>query len=191
MVAGMVLLTGCAGPTVVTTDEAAPSPSARPAAPPTGPARPSNALLVDASEYASRVDGRVVGYFFRSPSGRWSCAILPRRQVGCQSTAGSTLPIAGVPDRVSDDAGKPARPTAIVIDRSGAAHFAAPAEPIFRPATGTADQLAFDRILAAAGFRCNVQEQSGVSCLSEASGQGFTFATDGYTLTYTDVRPSA
>ncbi|MGV0836455.1 hypothetical protein [Mycolicibacterium thermoresistibile] len=189
--AATLVLTGCAGPAVVTTDDAAAPTSAAPPAPATTTARPSNALLVDASEYASPVDGRVAGYYFVSPSGRWSCAILPRRQAGCQATASSALPVTGAPARVPDEDGEPATPTAIVVGRSGAAHFAAPAEPIFRPDTGTAEELAFDRILAAAGFRCNVQEQSGISCLSEASGQGFTFAADGYTLSYTDVAPPA
>jgi hypothetical protein len=50
--------------------------------------------------------------------------------------------------------------------------------------------LRFNRILAAAGFRCNVQE-SGVSCLSETSGKGFTFSAEGYTPQYTDVPANA
>ena len=55
---------------------------------------------------------------------------------------------------------------------------------------GPAKVLQFNRILAAAGFRCNVQE-SGVSCLSELSGKGFTFSADGYTPQYTDVPADA
>jgi hypothetical protein len=190
MLTGFLMLTGCAGPAVVTTEDAEAPPAAAPPAPATSTARPSNELLVDASQYAVRVDGRVVGYFFRSPSGRWNCAIVPREQAGCQAAGGSTLPITGAPTRVPDADGDPARPTAIVVSRSGAAHFAAPAEPVFSPGTGTARELAFDRILAAAGFRCNVQEASGISCLSEASGEGFTFSADGYTLSYTDVAPA-
>ena len=46
------------------------------------------------------------------------------------------------------------------------------------------------KILAAAGFRCNVQE-SGVSCQSETSGKGFTFSAKGYTPQYTDVPANA
>jgi hypothetical protein len=41
-------------------------------------------------------------------------------------------------------------------------------------------------ILAAAGFRCNVQEATGVSCLSEFSDKGFTFSADGFAPQYTD-----
>ena len=47
--------------------------------------------------------------------------------------------------------------------------------------------MAFNKILAVAGFRCNVQEQHGVSCLSELSGKGFTFSADGFVPQYTDV----
>lgn len=185
--AALLVLTGCAGPAVVTTDDAAGPETTAPPAPATTTARPSNAVLVDASEYAVRVDGQVAGYYFISPSGRWSCAILPRRQVGCQATGGGALPTAGIPESVPDDDGDPATPTAIVVGRSDPASFTAPAEPLFEPASGSAEELAYDRILAAAGFRCNVQEQAGVSCLSEASGEGFTFSADGYTRNYTDV----
>ena len=55
---------------------------------------------------------------------------------------------------------------------------------------GPANSLQFNRILAAAGFRCNVQE-SGVSCLSESSGKGFTFSAEGFTPQYTDVPAGA
>jgi hypothetical protein len=51
---------------------------------------------------------------------------------------------------------------------------------------GPAKALPFNKILAAAGFRCNVQQAS-VACLSESTGNGFTFSADGYTLSYTDV----
>ena len=51
--------------------------------------------------------------------------------------------------------------------------------------------LPFNRILAAAGFRCNVQEVTGVSCLSEFSDKGFTFSPDGFTPQYTDVPADA
>ncbi len=47
--------------------------------------------------------------------------------------------------------------------------------------------MPFNKILAAAGFRCNVQETAGVSCLSEFSGKGFTFSADGVAPQYTDV----
>ena len=47
--------------------------------------------------------------------------------------------------------------------------------------------LPFNRTLAVARFRCNIQESKGVSCLSEASGKGFTFSADGFDLLYSEV----
>ena len=38
-----------------------------------------------------------------------------------------------------------------------------------------------------ARFRCNVQEATGVSCVSEDSGSGFTFSAEGFLPTYTEV----
>ena len=55
---------------------------------------------------------------------------------------------------------------------------------------GPAKALPFNRILAAAGFRCNVAD-SGVSCQSDTSGKGFTFSAQGYTPQYTDVPADA
>ncbi|HEX2212148.1 MAG TPA: hypothetical protein VHH12_01525, partial [Mycobacterium sp.] len=58
--------------------------------------------------------------------------------------------------------------------------------------TGTVETWTtpFNRILVAAGFRCNVQE-SGVSCMSEASGKGFSFAPEGFVPHYTEVPADA
>ena len=42
-----------------------------------------------------------------------------------------------------------------------------------------------------AGFRCNVHEASGISCMSELSGKGFTFSAEGYITTYIDVPADA
>ena len=63
--------------------------------------------------------------------------------------------------------------------------------PRFAPSPGPATLLPFNRILAVGGFRCNVQQTSGVSCLSESSGKGFTFSEDGFTAVYTNVPPTA
>ena len=52
---------------------------------------------------------------------------------------------------------------------------------------GPATVLPFGEVLAVAAFRCNVQEASGISCLSEKSGRGFTFSADGFTFQYTDL----
>jgi hypothetical protein len=55
---------------------------------------------------------------------------------------------------------------------------------------GPAKVVAFNRILAVGGFRCNVQE-SGVSCVSDLTKNGFTFSADRYAPQYTDVPPNA
>ena len=52
---------------------------------------------------------------------------------------------------------------------------------------GPAATLPFGRVLMVAGFRCNVQEATGISCASETSARGFTFSADGYLPVYTDV----
>ena len=88
-------------------------------------------------------------------------------------------------------AGEPTAPNAIVVERQGDAQFVALERPEFTLASGPANDLEFNRILAAAGFRCNVQEQFGVSCVSEPSGKGFTFSAEGFTPQYTDVPPNA
>ena len=73
---------------------------------------------------------------------------------------------------------------------AGDPQFVALAQPEFWLVPGPAKALQFNRILAAAGYRCNVQE-SGVSCQSDTSGKGFTFSANGYTPQYTDVPANA
>jgi hypothetical protein len=85
---------------------------------------------------------------------------------------------------------QPDSTNAIVVDRDGDPQFVALDQPEFSLDSGTAKALPFNRILAAAGFRCNVQE-SGVSCQSDASGKGFTFSAEGFTPQYTDVPEGA
>lgn len=185
----VLAVAGCSSGSVVNTDDTAaavqPSATAPPSTPP-----PSNAHLVDAFDYVAHIDD-AARYYFSTPSGRWRCAIVPRVKAGCQATGSSGLGIDGVPDTVPDARGKPATPNAIVVDRDSDAYFASLEEPEFTPDPGPANTLQFNRILAAAGFRCNVQESSGVSCLSELTGRGFTFSTEGYTLQYTDVPADA
>ncbi len=72
---------------------------------------------------------------------------------------------------MADAAGQDATPNAIVVDREGDPQFVALEQPDFWLDPGPANALQFNRILAAAGFRCNVQE-SGVSCQSEDDRQG-------------------
>ena len=95
--------------------------------------------------------------------------------------------ITGAPDSVPGTDGDTTTPNALVIPRDGDAQFVALEEPEFALDPGPAKVLPFNRILAAAGFRCNVQEAAGVSCLSEFSDKGFTFSADGFVPRYTDV----
>jgi hypothetical protein len=170
--------TGCSAPTVVNTGE----PPVHTQVPLPAPApSPSNAHLVDAFDYVAHVNG-AAGYYFSTPSGKWRCAILPRVKAGCQSASSwpSGLGITDEPDNVN----------AIVVERDSEPRFVALELPEFLLDPGPANTLQFNKILAAAGFRCNVQE-SGVSCLSEKSGKGFTFSAEGYTPQYTDVPATA
>ncbi|KHO25454.1 hypothetical protein QQ44_14005 [Mycolicibacterium setense] len=175
-------LSGCASGTVVNTDDAGPPP---PASTTSAPPTFGTAHLVNAADYMLEVDGRKA-YYFSTPSGRWQCAILPRERAGCQPAGGaSAMSVTGAPTEVPDAAGGTAAPNALVLDRDTDAHFANLAQPEF--AQSAAAVLPFGKVLAVAGFRCNVQEQSGVSCVRELTGRGFTFSAEGYTLNYTDV----
>ncbi|WP_197377384.1 hypothetical protein [Mycolicibacterium baixiangningiae] len=186
--AAAAVLAACTGPAVVTTDEPGPAASASPAAPPPPPLNNTN--LVNAFYFGAPVDG-FTQYFFTTPSGRWDCAIVPRVQAGCQAADGAGLGIDGAPETVTDAAGEEADPNAIVVGRDGEPAFVALEEASFTPGTAPANVVQFNQILAVAGFRCNVQESTGVSCLSERSGRGFTFSADGYTPQYTEVPAGA
>lgn len=183
-VAVPLTLAGCTSPTIVNNDE--PRPEA--AATPTTTAAPAlnSTNLANGFDYGLPVDG-VTQYFFTTPSGRWQCAIVPRVRAGCQATGGADLDVAGAPDKVPGPDGEDTAPNAIVLDRDGDAIFSAVEGTPFAPEPGPAVVLRFNQILAAAGFRCNVQEESGISCLSERSGKGFTFSTEAFTPRYVDV----
>ncbi|KUI26642.1 hypothetical protein AU196_07565 [Mycobacterium sp. IS-1742] len=183
----VMVLAGCTGPTVVTTEDGGPG-SAAPTAPPPPPL--NNANLANAFHFGAPVDG-FTQYFFTTPSGRWECAVVPRVQAGCQAAGGAALSIAGAPESVTDAAGEQVAPTAIVVGRDGDPAFVALDDTPFAPPTGTATVLQFNQILAVAGFRCNVQEAFGVSCLSERSRRGFTFSAEAYAPQYTDVPAGA
>ncbi|HKP41850.1 hypothetical protein [Mycobacterium sp.] len=173
-----VLATGCTDEPIVNTGEP-------PAATPTSASTPgppvSNAHLVDAFDYVGHMS-ETTGYYFTTPSGKWRCAILTRTKAGCQAASNwqSGLGVRGEPDSAN----------ALVVESQGEPQFATLQQPEFSLVPGPANVLPFNRILAAAGFRCNVQE-SGVSCLSETSGSGFTFSAQGYTPQYTDVPANA
>jgi len=175
---------GCSGP-IVNTGENAPQTEAP--TPPTSSTRPSNEKLVNAFDYYVKTDNRA-GYYFSSPSGRWRCVIVPRTWTGCRSAASpARIAITGAPRTVTDDQGQTTAPNSIVVRTLGDPQFASLPADLFKPASGKAKTLEYDKILAAAGFRCNVQEQTGISCLSEETDNGFTFSADGASWQYTDV----
>jgi hypothetical protein len=178
-------LAGCGSPAIVNTGEPW-TPVETPAPTAQLPEHTNNRQLADASEYYT-VAGARKAYRFATPSGRWNCMIVPHTSAGCRPATSSPLSITGAPTAVPGADGSQVPPTAFVLGRNAEAQFvAAEDDPVSLP-PGPATTLPFGRVLAAAGFRCNVQEASGVSCGSESSGKGFTFSADGYSLTYTDV----
>lgn len=187
--AAVLVVTGCTAERVVNTGEWERSESSTaatavaPSLPPVAPDR-----LADTAAFTQDRDGQPA-YYFATPSGRWQCAILPGDQAGCEAT-GDTLSIAGAPETVADADGQQAPPNAIVVGPTGDAHFAATDGAQFAP-PAPADVLPFNRTLSVARFRCNLQEAKGVSCLSEESGNGFTFSADGFDLQYGEVPPDA
>jgi hypothetical protein len=179
----LLTLTGCSSERVVNTGEwessTAASAPATPALPPTNPVHLANAF-----DFAEGPNGEAV-YYFSTPSGRWQCAIVPRKMAGCQASGGG-LSIPAAPKTVPDAAGDQTTPNAIVVEPEGDAHFAAlDAAELTPPQPGKV--LPFNRTLIVARFRCNVQEATGVSCLSEDSGAGFTFSAEGFVPQYNEV----
>jgi hypothetical protein len=178
------LAAGCTGQQIVNTGDQPPSaPVPTTAAPPP----PVDPHLVNAFDYAGYPSAGT-RYYFTTPSGRWACAIVPRVEAGCHSATNwpSAMGITGEPEAVASADGATTAPNALVIEREADARFVALETPEFAADPGPAVVLPFNTTLAAAGFRCNVQEV-GVSCLSERSGKGFTFSEDGVRPQYTDV----
>jgi len=187
VVAAASTLVACDSGTVVNTDEPRPTTQTSTTPPPPLANRPTNDALVNAFDYAApQADGQTA-YYFTSPSKRWVCAIVPRDTAGCQSATGSTIPITGAPDTVPGPDGTDAAPNAIQVARLGDPRFATLDAPGYSLVPGPAAILPFGKVLIVSGFRCNVQEATGISCASEVSGNGFTFSADGFTLQYTDL----
>jgi hypothetical protein len=185
MPAVLVAVAGCSGVSVVNNGDPRPDPgmntSAAPALPPT-----SIEHLANAFDYVTHPNEDQSAYYFTTPSGKWQCAILPSDMAGCQS-AGGALGIAGAPATVQDASGTETAPNAIVIDSDGDPRFAVLDQPGFTLVPGPAKVLPFNKTLIVARFRCNVQEATGVSCMSEQSGKGFTFSADGFQPQYIEV----
>jgi hypothetical protein len=170
---------------VVNTKEAN-KPSEEPAAV-TSSGTPSNAKLLNAFDFYTGADERS-GYYFSTPSGSWRCVIVPRTWAGCQAAGGAgRIAVKGAPQTVTDPDGSAATPNAIVVHTMGDAAFASFPADRFKSPAGASKALPYNMILAAAGFRCNVQEKVGVSCFSEQTDNGFTFSNDGVNWNYTDV----
>ncbi|MBJ7336585.1 MAG: hypothetical protein JHC64_02735 [Mycolicibacterium sp.] len=178
---------GCDSGTVVNTDEARPTTQTSTSAPPPLPSRPTNDALVNAFAYASPQANGETAYYFTSPSKRWVCAIIPRQAAGCQSSTGSTIPVKGAPDTIAERDGTDSAPNAIQVGRDVPPEFAVVDSPGYALVPGPAAVLPFDKVLIVSGFRCNVQETTGISCASEFTGQGFTFSADGFAMQYTDL----
>jgi hypothetical protein len=182
---------GCSSDQIVTTDDAAKPPAAQ--SPSASPTPVSDTHLANAFDYVGYPPGGA-RYYFTTPSGRWACAIVPHLEAGCHSATNwqGAIGVAGAPDSVPDSAGQAETPNAVVIEREAAEpRFVVLDQPEFALDPGPANVLPFNRTLAVAGFRCNVQEATGVSCLSERSGKGFTFSDDGLVPQYTDVPANA
>ncbi len=184
--AAVLALTGCSNPIITTGDDA--QQTEEPAVT-TPSARPSNDKLVNAFDFYTRTDDVRSGYYFTSPSGSWRCAIVPRTWAGCQASAGTgRIGVTGAPQTVTDDTGQNAAPNAIIVRTLDNPGFAViPADQFKPPAPATTKTLPYNKILAAAGFRCNAQQQIGISCLSEETGKGFTFSATEVSWQYTDV----
>jgi hypothetical protein len=179
------MLAACSGGTISDDGSGGAGQPPPPASSSTTP-RPSNANLVNAFDFYAQSDGRP-GYFFTTPSGTWRCAIIPHEEAGCRSAKSTvSLGIDGIPATVPDATGTEASPNAIMVRSTGDAYFTTVDAGALVRDDGADQTLQFGRILAAAGFRCNVQDL-GISCLSETSGSGFTFSAEGYIPSYTDL----
>jgi hypothetical protein len=186
LAAVVVLGAGCDS-TIVNTNDARPTtPTSTSSAPPL-PNPTSNDTLANAFDYAAPQPDGDTAYYFTSPSKRWVCAIIPRANAGCQAATGSTIPIDGAPDTVTAQDGTDSAPNAIQVGRDTDPQFATLDAPGDSPVPGPARVLPFDKVLIVSGFRCNVQEATGISCASELTGKGFTFSADGFTNQYTDL----
>ena len=181
----VLVAAGCGSATVVNTDEPW-TPAQTASAAPQLPQHRDNRRLADGAEfYIATPDQKA--YHFSTPSGRWQCAIVPQTSAGCQPADESALSISGAPTEVPGPDGTATTPNTVLIDRHGDVQFVV-ADPVLYSVTpGPAVTLPFGQVLMAAGFRCNVQEATGISCGSETSAKGFTFSADGYTPVYTDV----
>lgn len=181
-----VVTAGCTSGGIVNTDDARPTTQTSTTAVPALPTPPNNDNLANAFDFAAQQNGETA-YYFTSPSKRWVCAVIPRESAGCQASTRSTMPITGAPDLVPGPQGTDTAPNAIQVGVTSDAQFTWVDAPRYSLVPGPATVLPFGQVLIVAGFRCNVQEASGISCASEVSGKGFTFSADGFRPQYADL----
>lgn len=188
-VAATLLCLGCSGPVVDTGEKPPATSTSTTPAPP--PPQPSLVHLVNNFDYAAAQADGTTAYYFTSPSGRWQCAIVPRVTAGCQTASQSTLGITGAPSTVPGADGESTAPNVIEVPKEGEPRFSAVTGPAFARPDGTPVVLPFNRVLSVAGFRCNVQEESGVACMSDETTRGFTFSPEAFEWDYVDVPADA
>ena len=154
------LTVSCASTVVVNTGESPSGAETTVSPSPTGRSDPN---LVNAHDFYVEADGPT-GYYFTTPSGKWICAILPRSQAGCQTAAGAQrLGIPGEPDTVPGPDGAAVAPNAIAVGDEAEPGFTWLDAPGISLKSAKPLTLDFNKTLAAAGSRCNVQD-AGVSC---------------------------
>lgn len=160
----------------------APRPTNRPA-----PAAPD---LVDPAPFA---DARGDGYYFASPDGRWLCAITKGYRgetAGCNGSQGEDFPVVRAPLVPHHYDQHLTQPNNIFVDVQSAG-FGNSGDPGFWRFDGglppqQSPVLHSGQSLSVLGYTCNTQG-IWVSCRNDATGNGFTFSTDGYKFEYTPV----
>ncbi|WP_139278422.1 hypothetical protein [Rhodococcoides fascians] len=129
--------------------------------------------------------GGVSGYYFKSPSGQWKCAILVTdNMAGCQPSTSMDIPIAGAPQVPDPATGAPMNPNAISVAKGGEPEFSWIRQAIFWRNDGDSAVLDYGKSLTQNGFTCTMQEVA-ISCREDVSGKGFTFTTAGYAYEFT------
>lgn len=136
-------------------------------------------LVPDGSTSAYAEDGK---YFFKSPSGKWGCGIVPSQT---HTTAGCYGPFPASVPRVPGS-GAPntlVRPnTVIVTTQNVKARFISIGDAQFYPRNGNPRVLPYGRVLTVGAISCSIGENSGVTCNNKTTGHGFTVSNTAYRL---------
>lgn len=158
---------------------------------------------VDPEKFKYRQSG-ISGLYFSTPSGLWSCVILPATGedpkanshqgfAGCapaESVGGNgAIEVPGVPMIPGHYQGLPTKPNTILVRPNTGAAFADIGQGILWRHDGITNVLEYGQTISGGGFSCNVQE-SGVSCQIDSNGLGFTISTHGFKLSPTPITTS-